>query len=82
MFGTKKVKYHISADLALNMFRDYQRSVLKATGDLVVITEVTMDSDRDTIIRYKTVKPQNGPEKELSEAWKHINNAKMMLGGS
>ena len=80
MFGTHKVKYYMSANLALRLFKDYQKSVFEATGDLVVITKVAMDLDRNTIIHYKTVKPKDGPEKELSEARKHINNAKIMLG--
>lgn len=52
----------------------------KSTGSLVVITKVSLTSDHDTIIRYKIIEPKDGPEKELSEAQKHINNAKIMLG--
>ena len=80
MFGTHKVKYYMSANFALQPFKDYQKSVFESTGNLVVVTKVAMDSNRNTIIYYKTVKPKNGPEKELSEAQKHINNAKIMLG--
>ena len=80
MFGTNKVKYYMRADLALRIFKDYQKSVFEATGNLVVITKVSLPSYDDTIIHYKTIKPKDGPEKELSEARKHINNAKIMLG--
>ena len=80
MFGTHRVKYYTYADSALKAFRDYQRAVFEATGNLVVITKVSLDSYDDTIIYYKTVEPKDGPEKELSEARKHINNAKIMLG--
>lgn len=80
MFGTHKVKYYTFADNALRVFRDYQKSVFEATGNLVVITKVSLASYDDTIIHYKFVKPKDGPEKELSEAQKHINNAKIMLG--
>ncbi len=80
MFGTHKVKYYMSANFALRLFEDYQKSVFESTGDLVVVTKVVMDSGRNTIIHYKTIKPKNGPEKELSEARKRINNAKIMLG--
>ena len=80
MFGTHKVKYYMRADLALRIFKDYQKSVFEATGNLVVITKISLASHADTIVYYKTVKPKDGPEKELSEARKHINNAKIMLG--
>ena len=80
MFGTHKVKYYMSANFAIQGFRDYQKSVFESTGNLVVVTKVAMDSNRNTIIHYKTVKPKGGPEKELSEAQKHINNAKILLG--
>lgn len=80
MFGTHRVNYFSYPYDALRSFKDYQKSVFEATGDLVVITKVAMDLDRNTIIHYKTVKPKDGPEKELSEARKHINNAKIMLG--
>ena len=80
MFGTNRVKYYTYADSALRSFRDYQRSVFEATGNLVVITKVSLPSYDDTVIHYKIVKPKDGPEKELSEAQKHINNAKIMLG--
>lgn len=80
MFGTHKVKYYTFADSALRSFRNYQRAVFEATGNLIVITKVSLPSYDDTVIRYKIVKPKNGPEKELSEAQKHINNAKIMLG--
>lgn len=80
MFGTHKVKYYMSANFALRLFKDYQKSVFEATGNLVVATKVTLASYNITIIHYKTIKPKNGPEKELSEAQKHINNAKIMLG--
>lgn len=80
MFGTHKVKYYMSANFALRLFKDYQKSVFESTGNLVVVTKVAIDSNRNTIIHYKTIKPKNGPKKELSEAQKHINNAKIMLG--
>ena len=80
MFGTSKIKYYVSAKFALQLFKDYQRSVFEATGNLVVITKISLPSYDDTVIYYKTVKPKDGPEKELSEARKHINNAKIMLG--
>lgn len=80
MFGTRKVKYYINASFALRLFKDYQKSVFESTGNLVVVTKVAMDSNRNTIISYKIIKPKDGPEKELSEARKHINNAKIMLG--
>ena len=80
MFGIHKVKYYAYADSSLRAFEDYQRSVFEATGNLVVITKVAMDSNRNTIIYYKIVEPKDGPTKELSEARKHINNAKIMLG--
>ena len=80
MFGAHKVKYYTYADDALRAFRDYQRAVFESTGNLVVITKVSLASYDDTIIYYKIVEPKDGPEKELSEARKHINNAKIMLG--
>ena len=80
MFGTHKVKYYMRADLALRIFKDYQKSVFEATGNIVVITKVSPASYDTTVIYYKTVKPKDGPAKELSEARKHINNAKIMLG--
>lgn len=80
MFGTHKVKYYMSTNFALRLFKDYQKSVFESTGNLVVITKVSLSSYDDTVIHYKTVKPKNGPKKELSEAQKHINNAKIMLG--
>lgn len=80
MFGTRKVKYYDYPHYALRSFKDYQRVVFETTGDLVTITKVAMDSNRNTIIYYKTIKPKDGPVKELSEARKHINNAKIMLG--
>lgn len=80
MFGTRKVKYYSYPHDALRSFSDYQRVVFESSGDLVVIAKVAMDSNRNTIICYKTIKPKDGPKKELSEARKHINNAKIMLG--
>ena len=80
MFGTHKVKYYMSANLALRLFKDYQKSVFESTGNLVVVTKVLLVSYNTTIIHYKIIKPKDGPAKELSEARKHINNAKIMLG--
>lgn len=80
MFGTHKIKYYLNTASALLLFGIYQRETFKSTGSLVVITKVSLTSDHDTIIRYKIIEPKNGPEKELSEAQKHINNAKIMLG--
>ena len=80
MFGTSKIKYYVSVNFALQLFKDYQKSVFEATGNLAIVTKVATDSNRNTIIHYKIIKPKNGPEKELSEARKHINNAKIMLG--
>lgn len=80
MFRTSKIKYYVSAKFALQLFKDYQKSVFEATGNLAIVTKMAVDSNRNTIIHYKIIKPKNGPEKELSEARKHINNAKIMLG--
>ena len=80
MFGTHKVKYYTYADSALRAFKDYQRAVFEFTGNLVVITKVALPSYDETVIYYKTIKPKDGPAKELSEARKHINKARIMLG--
>ena len=80
MFGTRKVKYYMNANFALRLFKDYQKSVFESTGNLVVVTKVLLVSYDTTIISYKIIKPKDGPAKELSEARKHINNAKIMLG--
>lgn len=80
MFGTHKAKFYVCADSAVRQFGFYQETVFKTTGNLVIVTKVAMTSNLNTIIHYKTVKPKDGPEKELSEAQKHINNAKIMLG--
>ena len=80
MFETHKVKYYTYADSALRAFKDYQRAVFESTGNLAVVTKISLPSYDETVIYYKTIEPKDGPEKELSEARKHINKAKIMLG--